>query len=154
MRHRLQSPRLIHIRRNRPAFTILEATVVLTVVAILLAIVAPRFADLRDASAVRGAMTEVGAAFALARQTAIARRAPASVVVDTAAGIVEVRAVGARTSYRRLRDLYGIVLGSNRDSAVYDARGLGYGVTNLTVTIRRGRFVDTLTMSRLGRTKW
>jgi hypothetical protein len=31
---------------------------------------------------------------------------------------------------------------------------LGFGVTNLTVTVRRGTFVDTLTMSRLGRTKW
>jgi type II secretory pathway pseudopilin PulG len=155
MRHRVQSPRLTHLRRiSRLGFTILEATVVLTVVAILLAIVAPRFADVRDASAVRGAMTEVGAAFALARQTAIARRAPASIVVDTAAGVVEVRTGGARSSHRRIRDLYGIVLGSNRDSAVYDARGLGYGVTNLTITVRRGRFVDTLTMSRLGRTKW
>jgi type II secretory pathway pseudopilin PulG len=155
MRHHVRSPRLTHIRRkSRSGFTILEATVVLTVVAILLAIVAPRFADVRDASAVRGAMTEVGAAFALARQTAIARRAPASIVVDTAAGVVEVRTGGARSSHRRIRDLYGIVLGSNRDSAVYDARGLGYGVTNLTITVRRGRFVDTLTMSRLGRTKW
>ena len=139
---------------SRPAFSLLEATVVLTVVAILLAVAAPRFAALRDGSAVRGAMAELGGQFAFARQTAIARRVVAAVVIDTGAGVVEVRTGGARVSRRPLRAVYGIVLGSNRDSAMYDARGLGFGVTNLTVTVRRGQLVDTLTMSRLGRTKW
>jgi hypothetical protein len=147
--------RLVHGRfARRPAFSLLEATVVLTVIAILLAVVAPRFAALRDGSAVRGAMAELGGQFALARQTAVARRVVAAVVIDTTAGAVEVRAAGVRVSRRSLRAVYGIVLGSNRDSAAYDARGLGFGVTNLTVTVRRGGFVDTLTMSRLGRTKW
>lgn len=140
--------------RRRPAFSLLEATVVLTVVAILLAIAAPRFAALRDASAVQGAMAELGGQFALARQAAVSRRAAAAVVIDTAGGVVEVRSGGVRLSRRQLRAVYGIVLTSNRDSAVYDARGLGFGVTNLTATVRRGGFVDTLTMSRLGRTKW
>ena len=138
----------------RRGLSLLEATVFLTVIAILFAVAAPRFAALRDASAVRGAMAELGGQFALARQTAIARRVAAAVVIDAAAGAVEVRAGGARVSRRELRAVYGIVLASNRDSAVYDARGLGYGVTNLTVTVRRGTMIDTLTMSRLGRTKW
>jgi Tfp pilus assembly protein FimT len=138
----------------RPAFSLLEATIVLTVMAILLAVAAPRFAAWRDATAVRGAMAELGGQFAFARQTAIARRVTAAVVIDSAAGVVEVRTGGGIVARRQLRAVYGIVLGSNRDSAVYDARGLGFGVTNLTVTVRRGAFVDTLTMSRLGRTKW
>jgi hypothetical protein len=37
---------------------------------------------------------------------------------------------------------------------VYDSRGLGYGVSNVTVTVRRGSIVDTLTMSRMGRVRW
>jgi type II secretory pathway pseudopilin PulG len=140
--------------RAHPAFSLLEATVALTVIAILLAIAAPRFAALRDASAVQGAMAELGGQFELARQTAVSRRSVATVVIDTAVGVVEVRSGGVRLSRRQLRAVYGIVLTSNRDSAVYDARGLGFGVTNLTTTVRRGGFVDTLTMSRLGRTKW
>jgi hypothetical protein len=148
-------PAALHGRSaSRPAFSLLEATIVLTVIAILLAVVAPRFAALRDATAVRGAMAELGGQFAFARQTAIARRVAAALVIDSTAGVVEVRTRGVRVSRRQLRAVYGIVLGSNRDSAVYDARGLGFGVTNLTVTVRRGAFVDTLTMSRLGRTKW
>ena len=140
--------------RCRRAFSLVEATVVLAIVAIAMAIVAPRFARLRDAAAVRGAMAELGGQFALARQTAVARRSPASVVLDTGMGVIEVRSGGVRVTRRQLHDVYGIVLSSNRDSAVYDARGLGFGVTNLTVTVRRGALVDTLTMSRLGRTKW
>ena len=138
----------------RTAFTLLEATVVLAIAGILLALVVPRFRDIRDASAVRGAMAELGGQFALARQSAVARRTATAVVLDTASGTVEVRSGGVRLTRRRLKDDYGIVLASNLDSAVYDARGFGFGVTNLTLTVRRGRFVDTLTMSRLGRTKW
>jgi prepilin-type N-terminal cleavage/methylation domain-containing protein len=139
---------------RRPAFTLLEITVVLTVTGVLLALAVPRFSALRDRQAVRSAVDEIGAAFATARAAAVARRAPVAVVLDTAGGAVEVRSSG-RTLFRRsLRAIYGIVLTSNRDSAVYDPRGLGYGVTNLTVVVRRGTLVDTLTMSRLGRVRW
>src|SRR5690348_9069065 len=79
---------------QRGAFTLLEATVVLAITGILLALAVPRFRELRDASAVQGAMAELGGQFALARQTAVARRTMAAVVLDTATGTVEVRAGG------------------------------------------------------------
>jgi len=139
---------------RRSAFTLLEATVVLTVTAVVLAIVAPRFAAARDGAAVRSAMSDLSAAFSLARQAAMTRRTLVAVVLDTARGAVEVRASGERIVRRELGDTYGIVLGSNRDSAVYDARGFGYGASNLSITARRGKIVDTLSMSRLGRTRW
>ena len=139
---------------RRPAFTLLEITVVLTVTAVLLALAVPRISELRDRSAVRAAVDEVGASFATARAAAIARRAAVSVVLDTAAGAVEVRSAGRTLMRRSLRLAYGVVVTSTRDSAVYDARGLGYGVTNLTVVVRRRTMVDTLTMSRLGRVRW
>ena len=139
---------------RRSAFTLLEATVVLTVAAVVLAIVAPRFAAARDSAAVRSAMSDLSAAFSLARQAAMTRRTLVAVVLDTARSAVEVRAAGDRIVRRELGATYGIVLGSNRDSAVYDARGFGYGASNLSVTARRGKIVDTLSMSRLGRTRW
>ena len=67
---------------------------------------------------------------------------------------VDVRCAGRTLVRRSLRTIYGVTLSTNRDSAVYDARGLGYGVSNLTVVIRRAALVDTLTMSRLGRVRW
>jgi prepilin-type N-terminal cleavage/methylation domain-containing protein len=139
---------------SRRAFTLLEMTVVVTVAGLVLAVAAPRFVSLRDSASVHSAMSDLGAAFSLARQSALARRAPVAVVFDTAAGTVELRSAGQVIRHRALETTYGIVLGANRDSAVYDPRGLGYGLSNLTVTVRRGSFVDTLTMSRLGRIRW
>lgn len=138
----------------RRAFTLLELSVVLTIGGLLLALAAPRFAALRDTHAVRAAMTDLGASFSLARASAIARRTTVAVVFDTVTGVVHVRSRAESLRESALRSSYGVSLGSNRDSAVYDPRGIGYGLSNLTVTVRRGIFVDTLTMSRLGRVRW
>lgn len=99
-------------------------------------------------------MTDLGASFSLARQSALAGRAPVAVVLDTVTGEVRVRSANGSLRRSALRSSYGVVLGSNRDSAVYDPRGIGFGLSNLSVTVRRGTFVDTLTMSRLGRVRW
>ena len=139
---------------RRRAFTLLELTLATAIAGLLLALVAPRFVSLRDAAAVRAAMGELGAAFSAARQEAITRRAPVAVVFDTAHGSVELRSGGQTILRRTLKPVYGVSLGANRDSAVYDPRGLGYGVSNLSLTVRRGSIVDTLTMSRLGRVRW
>jgi prepilin-type N-terminal cleavage/methylation domain-containing protein len=139
---------------RRSGLTLLELTLVLAICGVLTTIALPRLVSLRNASAVRSAASEVAASFTLARQTAIARRVTVAVVVDTAAGVVIVRSADRVVSRRQLRAIYSVVVGANRDSAVYDVRGMGYGVSNITIRIRRGSFVDTLTMSRLGRLTW
>jgi prepilin-type N-terminal cleavage/methylation domain-containing protein len=141
-------------RPTKTAFTLAELTVVIAIAGLLLALTAPRFAALRDAHSVHAAVTDLGGSFSLARQSALTRRAPVAVVLDTAAGVVHVRSGTESIRRSGLRVSYGVTLGANRDSAVYDPRGLGYGLSNLTVTVRRGAFVDTLTMSRLGRIRW
>jgi type II secretory pathway pseudopilin PulG len=132
----------------------LELIVVMTVCGLLTVLAVPRLSRLRDASSVRAAMTDLGAAFAIARQTAVTRRAAVAVVFDTLNGVVRLRSAGETVLRRTLGASYSVSLGANRDSAVYDPRGLGYGVSNISVTVRRGSIVDTLTMSRLGRTAW
>jgi len=138
----------------RSGVTQLELIVVLIVGGLLTALAVPRLVRLRDASSVRAAMTDVGAAFATARQAAVTRRTSVAVVFDTAAGVLRVSSAGETILRRSLRASYSVSIGANRDSAVYDARGLGFGLTNLSLTVRRGTFVDTLTISRLGRTVW
>jgi len=140
--------------RRVPAFTLLELIVVMTLAGLLMAIAIPRLTALRDAAAVRAAMGELGAAFSMARHTAITRRTMVAIVLDTSAGVVEVHAFGQPVLRHGLHTVYGIVLRANKDSTAYDARGLGYGLANLTVTVSRGAFVDTLTMSRLGGARW
>jgi type IV fimbrial biogenesis protein FimU len=142
------------MRHEENAFTTLELTVVLTIMGVFFALAAPRFAALRNRSAVRSAMSDLGASFSYARQAALSRRAAVAVVLDTAAGVVALRSAGVSLQRHGLRSTYGVTISANRDSAVYDPRGVGYGVSNLTVTLRRGSFVDTLTVSRLGRTRW
>lgn len=139
---------------SRRAFTLLELTVVLTIAGLLIALAVPRFAVLRDSASVRAATGELGAMFSAARQEAIARRAPVAVRVDAAAGVVELRAGRVSLARRTLAATYGVTLTSTRDSTVYDPRGIGFGLSNLTVTVRRGEMVDSLTMSRLGRVRW
>jgi len=139
---------------RRFAFTLLELVTVLTLVGVLMALAVPRFSAMRDGASVRAAMADLGADFSMARQSAITRRTTVAVVFDTTSGSVLLRSGTRVMSRHDLRAAYGIVLGANRDSAVYDSRGLGYGVSNMTVTIRRGAIVDTLTMSRLGRVRW
>ena len=126
----------------------------LAMIAVLLSIALPRFTALRDATSVRAAVGDLGSAFSFARQVAVAKRRVVAVVLDTGRGVVEVRSGGFRFVRRELGAGYGVHLGSNRDSAVFDARGLGYGLSNLSVAVQRGHFVDTLTMSRLGRVRW
>jgi prepilin-type N-terminal cleavage/methylation domain-containing protein len=140
------------MRRN--AFTLVELLLVVVLMGVLMALAVPRFSAMRDGASVRAAMADLGADFSMARQSAITRRSSVAVVLDTASGTVELRSAARMMSRHTLGATYGIVLGSNRDSAVYDSRGLGYGVSNLTVTVRRGAIVDTLTMSRMGRVRW
>jgi Tfp pilus assembly protein FimT len=140
--------------RCRTGMTQFELIVVMIIFGLLAALALPRLARLRDASSVRAAMTDLGATFETAREAAVTRRTTVAIVFDTASGIVRLRSSTGTLLRRTLAASYSISLGANRDSAVYDPRGLGYGVSNLSVTVRRGSFVDTLTMSRLGRTTW
>lgn len=135
-------------------FTLLEMLVVMAVAGVLLALALPRFAASRDARAVRAAADDIAGTFSLARQTALAQRSAVAIVFDTSRGVIQVRSVRGAVRRSGLAESFGVTVSANRDSAVYDPRGLGYGVSNLSVIVRRGNFVDTLTMSRLGRVRW
>jgi prepilin-type N-terminal cleavage/methylation domain-containing protein len=138
----------------RRGFSLLELIVVVVIAGIIVALGLPRLTNARDAAGARGAVEDIGALFAVARQEAIARRATVTVRIDTAGRAVELRVGGARLLRRALGETYGVSLGTNRDSTVYDPRGIGFGLSNVTIVVRRGAMVDTLTMSRLGRVRW
>jgi Tfp pilus assembly protein FimT len=140
--------------RSHAGFSVIELTAVVTVLGLLFALAIPRFAAMRDSAAVHSAAGDIGSTFALARASAVARRAVTAVIVDTVAGELLVRCGGETIVRRTIRGSYGVTVHANRDSVVYDSRGLGYGVSNVTLLVRRGTFVDTLSMSRLGRLRY
>jgi type II secretory pathway pseudopilin PulG len=131
-----------------------ELVVVLALTSILLGIAIPRMRHSADRCAVRGAVAEVVAALSAARQLAVSRGGGVAVALDQRDTAIHVVGDGDTLLTRRLGSVFGVTLRSNRDSLAYDARGLGLGAANLTITVLRGMTGDTVVVSRLGRVRW
>jgi Tfp pilus assembly protein FimT len=140
-------------RRSSLGTTLLELCVVLCLMAALSIIALPRLHDAMDRAAARGAIQEASSLFSLARRSAVTRRAVVAVMIDTAEGAILVRAGSRVIGQGGLRRQFGVRVATTRDSMAYDPRGLGYGAANLSVIARRGGAAETLTVSRLGRTR-
>ena len=139
--------------RARHAGTLLEVVIVVAIMATLLAIAVPPVTAARDRAATHAAQSDAASLFTLARDEALARHTVVWVVLDSAAGAVHLRVPGRGTRTRSLGSLYGVTVRCTRDSMSYDARGLGRGAANLTVVVTRGRALDSLVVSRLGRVR-
>jgi prepilin-type N-terminal cleavage/methylation domain-containing protein len=137
----------------RRAMTAIEMMVVLSVIAVVLGMIVPTAARLRDGIAVRNATAEATAAFAAARRAAIVRGASAALGVDRPPGYVTVSAGGEMLMQRDLEGTYGVTLSSTRDSTAYSPLGHGFGAANLTLVISRGRVAETIFVSREGRVR-
>jgi type II secretory pathway pseudopilin PulG len=142
------------MRRRTPGLSLAELLVVITLIGLVALVAVPGFAAARDGAAVESALAETIRTFATARELAVLRRTSVAVVIDPALASLEVRARGLVVMRRGLGAAYGVALATNRDSVVYDARGLGFGASNLSLILRRGRVADTVVVSRLGRTRW
>jgi type II secretory pathway pseudopilin PulG len=138
---------------QRFATTLAEALVVLTVVGIVIGYAALRIGAAADRTAVRAAVAETISIFEAARQTALMRREPVAVLIDTASAKLRLVANGSLVSSHGLGAEYGVHIASSRDSMAYDAHGSGIGAANLSIVARRGRSVDTVFVSRLGRVR-
>lgn len=136
-----------------PGFTLPELLVVLLLVSIVLGFAFVRLGAAADGAAVRAAVSEAASVFMAARNTAIYRRAPVAVHIDTLSGMLLTRADSLVLRRRDLRS-FGVHLSASRDSMAFDGRGLGIGAANLSLVVRRGRATDTLFLSRLGRVRY
>ena len=107
-----------------------------------------------DRAATRGAVRAAAGVVARARDEAVALHTPVSVRIDTADAALELFSRHGPFGRAALGELHGVTLSTTRDSITFDVRGLGYGAANLTLVARRGHSADTLTVSRLGRTRY
>lgn len=126
---------------------------VCAVVGLLTAIALPRTRALLDRVRLGGAVSELASACAAARQFAILRGQNTTLTVDDATATLTVAVAADTVIHRDLGALFGVSLAATRDAIVYAPTGLGYGASNLTVVVTRGRAADTVYVSRLGRVR-
>ena len=136
-------------------YTLVELLVVVTIVSLGLALLAPRWGGHRDRLAVHRATAEVASFYHAARFSAILRARQVRVEFATAG----LRAVyeGATDSAFLLQPgpgRHGVTLTASRETIRISPNGVGYGAANTRLVLRRGAAADTLTTSRLGRLKW
>lgn len=132
-----------------------EMAVVLLVVGVVAAMGLPRFERLRDWIATDHAAREVTTALALGRHGAVmqATRARVIIAADTLR-IDRLSETGWEPWWRRAGPAeLGVQLEVSNPVVVFGPTGMGWGVSNTTVVLRRGSQVETITTSRVGRVK-
>ena len=141
-------------RTHRTAFTLIELAFVLAIAGLLMLIVVQPLRGYLDRLATRAAATEAALLVTRAREEALAQHTTVALRVDTVAESIELRARGERIVLRALGELHGVTLSTTRDSIAFDARGLGYGAANMTLTVRKHGASATVVVSRLGRVRY
>lgn len=106
-----------------------------------------------DSMATHAAVVDAAFVIEQARDAALSQHAMVTLRIDTAAGTLALSARGVRLATHALTHQDGVHLSSTRDSITFDVRGLGYGAANMTLVARRGAAVESLVVSRLGRTR-
>lgn len=137
----------------RAGYTLLESTLVLTLIGIVSSTAVPAFARLRDRATVHGATSALVSTLADARHHASRWHRRTAVRFDTAAGRAVVHAGNDTLARAMLHDVFGVTLATTRDSIAFYPTGLGFGAANTRLIVARGAAAETVTVSRAGRVK-
>lgn len=137
----------------RRGITLIELSLAILIIGLVAALGLAGSRRLLDGMRVSAATGEAHTLFGVARQLAILGTRMVTLEIDTAGRRLVVRAGTETLRVRELGQLHGVTLAATRLSTTYGANGVGYGASNLTLVVRRGRWADTLTVSRLGRVR-
>jgi len=136
-------------------FTLLELIVVVAIATLLLAFWIPRAGRLMDWLATERAVRDVTTALAVGRNGAVMQSTRARIVIDTdTLRIDRWGAQGWEPWWRTPGPTnYGVSLEVSNPVVTFGPTGLGWGVSNTTIVLRRGSQAETITLSRVGRVK-
>jgi len=137
----------------RRGATLSELVIVLAIIGVIVTIGITRLGAMRDRLSVKAAAQETLATFALARRWSLSRATRTAIAIDTASAALMVRSYADTVALRRLGSTHGVSMAATRDSMAYAPNGLGYGASNLSLVLRRGRAAETVFVSRLGRVR-
>lgn len=137
----------------RRGITLVELALATTIVCLASALAVAGARRLLDRMSVRAATGEAHTLFGAARQLAILGSRMVTLEIDTTGRRIVVRAAAETLRVRESGEIHGVTLAATRLSTTYGANGVGYGASNLTLIVRRGRAADTLMVSRLGRVR-
>lgn len=136
-------------------FTLVELLLVLVIMAVVLSLGVPRLGSALDRIATDGAARDVTTALAAARAAAVLQGTRARLRI--AADSLRVDREGAHgwEPYARWPGpaAAGVALQVSNPEIVFGPLGLGWGLANTRVELRRGSQIETITTSRLGRVK-
>lgn len=136
-------------------FTLIELLVVICIAAIVTAFWAPRAARWMDWLATERALRDVTTALAVGRHGAVLQATRARVTIDKDSLRIDRFQNGGWQPWWRLPGpaSHGVLLQTSNPIVVFGPTGMGWGLSNTTITLRRGSQVETLTLSRVGRVK-
>lgn len=139
----------------RRGVTLAEMAVVLAIVVIVMAITVPRLTGIRDWIAVNAAAQDVTTSIAVARSAAIMQGVRSRAVIAADSLRIDRWQGDSWGPMERWAGplQYGVGLAVSNPVIVFDPIGLGWGVSNTSIELRRGDRVETITVSRVGRVK-
>ncbi len=139
----------------RRGFTLIELVVVLIVIGVACTFALPRLRDTLDRIAVERSAADVSLALGVARNAAVmwATRARLLIAADSLRIDRWWDTAWARHKTWPGPANHGVALEVSNDQVVFGPTGMGWGVSNTKIVLRRGSHSATFTTSRLGRVK-
>jgi prepilin-type N-terminal cleavage/methylation domain-containing protein len=136
-------------------FSFVEVVIVLLIVAVLAAVGLPRLGPFLDRIATDQAAREVTTALAVARHGAVLQGMRARLTIAADSLRIDRLEPAAWAPWKRWPGPADLAVGIEVSNpvVVFGPTGMGWGVSNTKVVLRRGSQVETITVSRLGRVK-
>lgn len=139
----------------RKGFSLVELVFVLCIITALVAVGIPRLQPVLDRIAADHAAREVTTALALARHGAVLHAIRARLTISDDSLRIDRLEPGGWMPWKRRGGpaALGVAMEVSNPIVTFGPSGMGWGVSNTKVVLRRGSQVETITVSRVGRVK-